>query len=165
MQLDGKSFYGTMRGNSAEVRPYVYGVHTTRGIKNGSDNYPVRSIQNKKYKLIWNLNYQEPFYSSASRVGNKLYEGWLKKTKGDSQLFAHASLYRIRPEFELYNVQEDVFELNNRASEAGLQSIKNTLLTELKNWMAQQGDQGGITEWQALTRFKGDTTNWKSSAD
>jgi hypothetical protein len=31
--------------------------------------------------------------------------------------------------------------------------------------MAQQGDEGGITEWQALTRFKGDTANWKNSAD
>lgn len=165
MQLDGKSFYAAMRGNPAEVRTYVYGVHTTRGIKSGSDNYPVRSIQNKKYKLIWNLNYQEPFYSSASRVGNKLYEGWLKKAKSDSQLYAHAYLYRIRPEFELYNIQDDIFELNNRANDASLQAVKNTLLTELKKWMAQQGDQGGITEWQALTRFKGDTTNWKNATD
>jgi len=60
MRLDGKSFFATLKGRGAEVRKYVYGVHTTRGIKNGSDNYPVRSVQNQEYKLIWNLNYNEP---------------------------------------------------------------------------------------------------------
>jgi len=35
----------------------------------------------------------------------------------------------------------------------------------LQKWMKQQGDKGIETEWKALTRFKGDTLNWKNSAD
>jgi uncharacterized sulfatase len=165
MRLDGKSFFATLRGGNKEVRPYVYGVHTTRGIKNGSDNYPVRSIQNKEYKLIWNLNYTEPFYCSASREGNKLYEGWLEKSKGNPEQYAHAVLYRTRPEFELYNIKKDKYELKNLANEASLQKIRAGLFAALQKWMAQQGDKGIETEWKALTRFKGDTLNWKSSAD
>ena len=165
MPLDGKSFFATLNGRKTEVRKYVYGVHTTRGIKNGSDNYPVRSIQDHDYKLIWNLNYSEPFYCSASREGNKLYEGWLKQSKSDPQQYTHAALYRNRPEFELYNIKKDNYELNNLANEASLQKTKDALFTSLKAWMKDQGDLGIETEWKALSRFKGDTTHWKTSAD
>lgn len=165
MRLDGKSFYATLTGQQTQVRSYVYGVHTTRGIKNGSDNYPVRSIQNMEYKLIWNLNYSETFYCSASREGNKLYEGWLEKSKKNPAQYAHALLYRTRPEFELYNIKKDQYELNNLANEPSLKEVRNRLFAELQKWMKQQGDNGIETEWKALTRFKGDTLNWKNSAD
>jgi N-sulfoglucosamine sulfohydrolase len=163
--LDGKSFLATLKGKNTEVREYVYGVHTTRGIKNGSDNYPVRSIQNQEYKLIWNLNYTEPFLSSGSRVGNKLYEGWLEKSANDPVANEHAKLYRNRPEFELYNIKKDVYELNNLANKKPLKDVQEKLLAALRVWMEQQGDKGIQTEMEALLHFKGDTTNWKTSAD
>jgi N-sulfoglucosamine sulfohydrolase len=165
MRLDGKSFLATLKGKETEVRLYVYGVQTTRGIKNGSDNYPVRSIQNQDYKLIWNINYQDTFFCSVSRIGNKLYEGWLKEAKKDPTAYNHALLYRNRPELELYNIKTDVYELKNLISQPGLTQIKETLLKELKLWMKDQGDLGVETEMKALTRFKGDTTKWKTSTD
>ena len=165
MVLDGKSFYSAFKGSNTEVREYVYGVHTTRGIKNGSDNYPVRSIQNTEYKLIWNLNFTEPFYCSASKPGNKLYEGWLAESKDNPREYEHAKLYRNRPEFELYSVKNDPFELTNLISETSLTKTKDALYSELVKWMEQQGDKGIRTEMEALTRFKGDTLDWKSSSD
>jgi uncharacterized sulfatase len=65
----------------------------------------------------------------------------------------------------LYNIKKDPYELNNLASEASLQTTKNALFTSLKAWMKDQGDMGIETEWKALSRFKGDTTHWKTSAD
>ncbi len=165
MQLDGKSFYATLKGKNTEVREYVYGVHTTRGINNGSENYPVRSVQDHDYKLIWNLNYKEPFYCAASKPGNKLYEGWLTASKNDPKAYEHALLYRNRPEFELYNIKNDPYELKNVAAETALASTKTKLFGELKKWMADQGDQGIPTEWKALSRFKGDTTHWRNGKD
>ena len=165
MLLDGKSFLGALKGTNKEIRSYVYGVHTTRGIKNGSDAYPVRSIQDHDYKLIWNINYNDPFYCSESKLGNKLYEGWLKKTKNDPEAYAHAALYRNRPEFELYRIKTDKYELKNLVNDQSLTKVKDKLFVELKKWMDQQGDKGMETEWKALTRFKGDSTHWKTSAD
>ncbi len=165
MRLDGKSFFATLKGKNAEVREYVYGVHTTRGIKSGSENYPVRSIQNHQYKLIWNLNYTEPSYNAVSRLGNKLYEGWLEKSKNNPSQNEHALLYRTRPEFELYNMQNDKYELNNLANDVSLTQIKASLFINLKKWMQQQEDKGIETEWKALARFKGDTLKWRTSAD
>lgn len=165
MPLDGKSFYATLNGKGTEIRKYVYGIHTTRGIKNGSDNYPVRSIQDHEYKLLWNLNFADPFYCSVSKLGNKLYEGWLEKSKGNPEQYEHAKLYRNRPEFELYDVKNDRYELKNLANTKPLQKIQDNLFSELKRWMTEQGDKGIQSEMEALTRFKGDTTNWKTSAD
>ena len=165
MKLDGKSFYATLNGKPKEVRDYVYGVHTTRGIKNGSDNYPVRSIQDHNYKLIWNLQYNEPFLSSGSQPKNKLYSSWLKATNVTPKQAAHAKLYRNRPEYELYNIKNDVYELDNLADDPKLVAIKIKLLSELKKWMLDQGDKGIKTEAEALRRLKGDTLDWKTSGD
>ncbi len=163
--LDGKSFFSALKGNHDEIRNYAYGIHTTRGIKNGSENYPVRSIQNLEYKFIWNLNYREPFYCSVSQLGNKLYEGWLAESIDNPVEYEHAKLYRNRPEFELYNVKDDPFELTNLYTDSALAKTRGILFSDLKKWMGEQGDKGIQTEMEALTRFKGDTLHWKSSSD
>jgi uncharacterized sulfatase len=74
-------------------------------------------------------------------------------------------LYRIRPEFELYNIRKDPYELRNLAEEPSLKKVRNKLFDELGKWMQEQGDKGIQTEMEALQHFKGDTTNWKTSAD
>ena len=165
MQIDGVSFMETLKGKNAEIRNYVYGVQTTRGISNGSDCYPVRSIQNHQYKLIWNLNFKEEFLSAGSKHGSKLYESWLVDGNVSAQDIERAKLYRNRPEFELYDMKKDAFEMKNLADDASLNKTKEKLFTDLKIWMNEQGDKGLETEWKALTRFKGDTTNWKKGGD
>ena len=165
MPLDGKSFMATLKGKDAEIRNYVYGVHTTRGISNGSNCYPVRSIQDHNYKLIWNLNFNEEFLSSGSKHGNKLYESWLVESNVTKEEFEHAKLYRNRPEFELYDVKKDPYELKNIADDKSFAKTKDKLFTDLKIWMNEQGDKGIETEWKALTRLKGDTTNWQKGGD
>jgi uncharacterized sulfatase len=165
MTLDGVSFMETLKGKNAEIRNYVYGVQTTRGISNGSDCYPVRSIQNHQYKLIWNLNYNEEFLSAGSKHGSKLYESWLIEGNVTAQELTRAKLFRNRPEFELYDMKNDQYEMKNLAEEASFNKTKEKLFTDLKIWMNEQGDKGIETEMKALTRFKGDTTNWKKGGD
>jgi uncharacterized sulfatase len=165
MLLDGKSFMSSLKGKDLEIRNYVYGVHTTRGISNGSDCYPVRSIQDHNYKLVWNLNFNEEFLCSGSKHGNKLYESWLKQEDVTKEEYEHAKLYRNRPEFELYDIKNDKYELKNLAEDKSLSKTKEKLFTDLKIWMNSQGDKGIETEWKALTRLKGDTTDWKKNGD
>ena len=52
-----------MLGEDNYHRDYTYGVQTTRGIINGSESYPIRSVRSEKYKFILNLNYDEKFYN------------------------------------------------------------------------------------------------------
>ena len=55
--------------------------------------------------------------------------------------------------------------MKNLVNDQSLTKVKDKLFVELKKWMDQQGDKGMETEWKALTRFKGDSTHWKTSAD
>ena len=115
--------------------------------------------------MIWNLQFNEPFLCSGSQPKNKLYNSWLKATNTTPKQAAHAKLYRIRPEYELYNIKKDVYELDNLADDKALNSVKIKLVSELKKWMLDQGDKGIKTEAEALRRLKGDTLDWKTSGD
>ena len=61
--FDGKSFFDLMMGKTEKHRDFSYGVQTTRGIINGSESYPIRSISSEKYKYIQNIRHDDLFYN------------------------------------------------------------------------------------------------------
>lgn len=148
--FDGRSFLKVLSGKARTHRDYVYGVHTTRGIIGGSDCYPIRSIRSERYKYIWNLNWQEPFDNSI--IGQPPMMSWQRFGENDPAIAARAKFYQHRPEEELYDIQNDPWELNNRAEADDLMAIKVDLRRKLLDWMKQQGDEGLETEMQALSR-------------
>ena len=126
----------------------VYGVHTTRGIINGSECYPVRSIRTETHKLIWNPNWKTAFRNvvlgGRDRAGYWL--SWVEKAKTDEGAARFVNGYQHRPEFELYDLRKDPFELNNLADEASSRELMMSLHKRLQAWMKQQGDKGAETE-------------------
>ena len=57
-----------------------------------------------------------------------------------------------RPEEELYDLERDPFELENRAGDPALGAVKAHLRAELERWMRRQGDAGNATELKANER-------------
>ena len=81
------------------------------------------------------------------------YKSW--KTKGEQgDAFAQERYdhYQKRPEFELYDLRSDPYEITNIASDPKNSAIQARLSQELKTWMLQQGDLGKITELDAVNR-------------
>lgn len=154
--LDGKSFYPVLLGTTDSHNRYVYGVHTTRGIIAGSECYPIRSIRSERYKLIWNLNYQQPFenITTSGRDRGMFWQSWVDRAATDSAAAKLVKGYQTREEFELYNVLSDPVEMNNLANDPATQSVRDDLHAKLKAWMLQQGDLGIETELAALDRQK-----------
>ena len=109
--LDGKSFLPVLSGDAAEHRDYVYGVHTNRGIIYGND-YPIRSVRDRRYRLIWNLR-PDVVYRNVITVApsNSVLASWQKKAEaGDAQARVRHDAYLQRPEWELYDLQIDPVE-------------------------------------------------------
>jgi uncharacterized sulfatase len=150
--FDGKSFLPALLGRTDSHREYVYGVHTTRGINNGSACYPVRSVRSDRYKYIWNPSHEAVFYNAVSAGPRTLLAVWAKCGERDPHAAFLARRYQHRPAEELYDVQNDPFELNNLADDPALAEVKSGLRKELDLWMEQQGDEGIDTEMQALER-------------
>ena len=152
--FDGGSYLAVLEGESETHGEYVFGVHTTKGIIAGSENYPVRSVRDERYKLIWNLNYQAKFENivTAGRDRTEYWNEWVEAAKTDPHAASVIKRYQQRPEFELYDLEQDPWELTNLAAEPARAERIASLRAKLEDFMRQQGDLGVETEAQAHTR-------------
>lgn len=136
--LDGKSFAEVILEEKSTHRNYAYGIHNN--IPEGPA-YPIRSITDGQYKLIHNLT-PDSVYAEKHIERADWFLTWKDKATEDIRSASLLHRFKKRPEFEFYNIQEDPFELQNLAN---LPRYKNKMMEmkkELKQWMAQQGDEG-----------------------
>ncbi|WP_051238738.1 sulfatase family protein [Gaetbulibacter saemankumensis] len=158
--FDGFSFLSALLGETQTHRKYTFGIQTTRGIYEGSEAYPVRSVRSNKYLYIRNLNAEANFYNTVT-VRSKIYKAWLTNAEStDKEQWVKR--YQKRPFEELYDIENDPFALNDIADSVGVKKIKDVLSKELDNWMAQQGDKGIATEMEALSRRQHKAQEWIS---
>ncbi|MGB0597343.1 MAG: sulfatase-like hydrolase/transferase [Rubripirellula sp.] len=144
-ELDGKSMVEVLRGNAQEHKEFVYGVMTTRGIINGNDSYPIRSIRNRNHKLILNLNNGEPFTNACTK--SREYQSIVRAAEtGDLKAKQVVQRYQNRPAIEFYDVIADPLEMNNLADSSAHQQTIKQLKQQLYRWMESQGDRGAATE-------------------
>lgn len=144
--FDGKSFIGVLKGTVVDHRNFVFGVQTTRGIKNGSEHYAIRSVRNKDFLYISNLHPLSTFSSVATNT--QMFQSWLEVNPNGRPKF-----YQTRPAEELYDLVNDPNQLNNLANNAQHTTVKQTLNAQLTAWMQQQGDAGKATEMAADGRI------------
>ncbi|MHC4995249.1 MAG: sulfatase family protein [Planctomycetota bacterium] len=154
--MDGRSFLGVLTGERAEHKKYTYGIHTTHGIINGSENYGVRSAGTKTHRYIRNLNHNEKFTNVVTRPGGDkadFWGSWIAKAEaGDTHAQLMTNRYQHRPAEELYDVASDPHCLNNLAADPRYAALKADLSARLDAWMLDQGDRGAPTEAAAKMR-------------
>ncbi len=147
--IDGRAFTKVLAGKSDRHRDYVYGVQTTRGIINGGEGYPIRSVRDARYKYIRNLRPENEFSCVLTDPKrDSIITDWAALPQGKLR----AEFFRRRPAEELYDLEGDPYELKNRAGDSSLAKIKSRLAAKLDEWMKQQGDQGWATEMKASER-------------
>ena len=154
--MDGKSFLPVLLGKDVEHKNYTFGIHTTRGIINGSDTFGVRSCGTKTHRYIRNLHPEIQFTNAVTRVGGDRADFWSSwkalAESGDAHATAMTAKYSFRPAEELYDVVNDPHCLKNLIEDPSLADLKAELSKELDAWMKNQGDAGRETEEIANTR-------------
>jgi len=154
--IDGNSFLPVLLGTASEHRNYTFGLHTTRGIINGSSTYGVRSCGTKTFRYIRNLTPNIRFKNVVTRKGGDkadFWSSWVDRAESgnrSAQTLVHR--YQYRPAEELYDVVQDPHCLNNLIAEPQHSETIKELSQELDQWMQSQGDQGAETEALANTR-------------
>ena len=145
--LDGHSFAAVIEGRADQHNDYVFGVHTTRGIILGTQSYPVRSVRDTRFKLIRNLNHESEFSNVLIKGNGSSYWGsWVRDSATDINAERLVNRYVNRPAIELYDLDQDPYELQNLAGLPEYRKISRRLDARLKQWMAEQGDHGHKTE-------------------
>jgi uncharacterized sulfatase len=152
-ELEGKSLLPLFADSSRAHKEYVFGEMTTLGIMNGSPHYGIRSVRSARYRLIWNFTPEMAFRNVAMK--KPFFTSWEEKAKTDSAAAEWVQRFRIRPEWELYDLGSGSLEGENLADNPEMETIFNTLKAELQNWMERCGDEGQQTELKAGDRQHG----------
>jgi N-sulfoglucosamine sulfohydrolase len=159
--FDGRCFLAVLLGKTDHHRDYVFAEHTARGIINGPPAYGTRAVRDNRWKLIVNLEPEAEFRNAISN--GAILQSWRKKgDAGDAFARVQAARYTKRPVVELYDLQNDPWELTDLAGQPGNAATIARLRSQLDAWMHQQGDQGDQTEREANQHQGG---NRKAAAD
>ncbi len=149
--LDGKSLLNVITNKKWEHREYAFFVHNNVP---AGPAFPIRGITDGKYKLIWNLTPDSVFAlrtingfevgyddKMLDRPERFIYLSWLEKAKNDKYAAEMVKRYKNRPEFELYDLDNDAWELHNLIGKDEFNSDFDRLYLALKDWMKNQGDK------------------------
>ncbi|MBN4046838.1 DUF4976 domain-containing protein, partial [bacterium AH-315-P07] len=128
----------------------IYGIQTTVGINQARQAYPIRSITDGRYKLIWNLLPENKFTNIVTEIDRcEYFQSWRALAKTDAHARDLVTRYQIRPQFELYDLNADPDELHNISNRPEHSDRIAVLHKKLQQWMTDQGDQGIPTEMEA----------------
>ena len=157
--FEGKSLVPVLTGETDQHKSYVYGMMTTRGIINGADSFPIRTVRDKQHRLVWNLNSTAKFTNACTK--SDYFQSMVAAAEsGDANAGKLVAKYYFRPEFELFDCDADPLEMTNLADDPDYKDVIKRLQGKLQDWMTAQGDQGVPTEHNAilrLRRYKGKT--------
>lgn len=149
-------------GRVDPARDHVFTERERHTVTRPNDaSYPVRSILTERWHLIWNLRPDlwpagNPPQESVGRDygdidGSPTWSEILEKADDPAvRPFFLAAAGNKRPEFELYDLQNDPGEMVNLAGRPETEPIRRELFERLRKWMQETGDP----------RFLGETDFW-----
>lgn len=141
--MNGQSFANLLLDKAYTPREYVF---AERGWHFGPitrmDGFDLsRSVMNQRYLLIYN-SIPERSYSPVDMPKNPVWLRMQALHEAGDLPDIHAQLYfqKPRPIFELYDLENDPFQLSNLAGDSSVTAIEKTLRIEMDKWMIREGD-------------------------
>lgn len=125
--FQGKSFKPILEMVQKNIHEEVYLSHSLHTLV---QYYPMRAVVTDRYKLIWNLAYQLSKHRYKG-TGESITDNAIFTKKLD--YFGSRKVKDIiqRPEFELYDLQNDPHELKNMAYEKSSMALRDVLQTKI----------------------------------
>lgn len=140
--LDGRSFRSVLSKPDQSHRDRIFATHTGDRKMNV---YPSRCVRTDRFKLIWNPHPEFAFTTHIDlllrETSGDYFKQWKQRAQSDPQAAATVARHHGRPEFELFDLQNDPRELQNLAGMEEFREQQTALLAELKHWMQEQQDE------------------------
>jgi N-sulfoglucosamine sulfohydrolase len=141
--LHGRSFLAAARGEEVAGWDEVYASHTFHEIQM---YYPMRVVRDRRYKLIWNVAHQLPFPFSTDLWRSATWQAAWRE--GPDTPYGRRTVVRYinRPEFELYDLEQDPDESRNLAGEQRYAAVLAEYTQKLRDFQARTSDPW-ILKW------------------
>ena len=157
--LDGIDYMNVLLGKKQTHRQEVFLTHSQDGLMNIT---PMRGVRTQRYKYIENLSPQYEYHTHIDAArdhdgGASYWISWEQLAVRNNAAAALIERYLHRPKDELYDIEEDPYELNNLAGKKEYSDVMNELKKKLSGFRAQQKD----TATGPVLDIK---TTWKSEA-
>jgi N-sulfoglucosamine sulfohydrolase len=133
--MHGRSFRSQLQKPKSEGFDTIYASHTFHEIQ---QPYHMRMIRDRKYKFIWNLNYELTFPIHGDR-GRKMADD-IKSGKLKYQGKRRIEDFLKRAQYELYDMENDPDEINNLAYDPDYAEIKNFYLQKIHSFQKNTSD-------------------------
>jgi N-sulfoglucosamine sulfohydrolase len=139
----GRSFLSVLDQDNPAGWDEIYASHTFHEV---TMYYPMRVVRTRRYKLIWNIAHELEYPFASDLWESKTWQGVLQR--GDTH-YAKRSVdaYIHRPEFELYDLENDPDEVNNLADNSKYAAICEELKRKLKEFQ-KRTDDPWILKWE-----------------
>ncbi len=146
--MEGRSFLG----QEAVAREFVYGYRSR-----ADDCYDMsRSIYDGRYIYIRNFMPHRSYIQNAVifNRGKASYEELFRLRNSDSLPQEAVDMFMVKPVEELYDLQEDPYELNNIIEDPAKKDIAMDLKRRLYSWMRRNHDTGLWNEGEMMMRSR-----------
>uniref|UniRef100_A0A0K2TUT6 Sulfatase N-terminal domain-containing protein n=1 Tax=Lepeophtheirus salmonis TaxID=72036 RepID=A0A0K2TUT6_LEPSM len=139
LKLTGRSLLHALEDDSKMKRNSIFGSHNLHEV---TMYYPMRYLRTKRYKLIHNMNSPSPFPIDQDLYLSPSFQDILNRTRfrQDLHWFKDLKSYYYRPEWELYDLKHDPFELENKASTLNYKEKFLKLKKKLVQWQKMTFD-------------------------
>ena len=138
-KMQGRSLLPLFAGDPAPLREAVF---SERNWHNTFD--PMRCVRTERYKLIFNTQPRFPYRPAYDLERSATWQSYLaesRKGEGSRLEARHWQLLEpSRPLFELYDLETDPGEFNNRATDPALADVRRDLEYKLSDWMHETSD-------------------------
>ena len=163
--FDGRSQAANLRGEKARVDDHVFGAFSNKGIIDNQDRiFPIRCVRDRRYSLIWSP-------ATKSITSNVTLTGALARLKAGEETRESKAVHPAeswvvanrpqdplvrklfhRPEFALYDLEKDPYELTNLADDPAHAGHLARLKTALMDHLRKHGDDDPVKTEHALTK-------------
>jgi uncharacterized sulfatase len=159
---DGQSFFRTLQGEQQTLHDYVFGAFTNCNISGNRDRiYPIRVIKNKSFSLIYNPNHASltsnvtldhalSMLNDPSLRTTDVASSWVSLSREKPHTAPLVQKLHHRPEYELYHLTQDPYELINEINHSQHQTIVSEMKQQLHARLAKLGDTDPIATERTL---------------
>ena len=146
--MQGQAFLGAQKAKSP--RKYVFAARDRM-----DEQYDrVRMVRDKQFEYLYNYMPDQIYYQD---IAYRLQVPMMKEIlnlRSDGKLDSvQSSWFKTKPTEELYDVQNDPYELHNLANDPKYKSKLIELRKALKDWTMKVGDMGAMPEKQMVKQM------------
>jgi N-sulfoglucosamine sulfohydrolase len=142
--LHGRSFLSIIDQENPDGWNEVNASHTFHEIQM---YYPMRVVRDRQYKLIWNIAHDLPYPFASDLWAAPTWQDVYKQ--GMDAMYGPRTVedYIHRPEFELYDMQNDPWESNNLSGDKEYSELLKKYKGKLHDFQIRTSDPW-IMKWE-----------------